>query len=347
MRFVNARRVSLLTTFVCACNGDVPAYQDDSPRPAPPVTPVPTATAIPAPNSVSDAGAADGMTTGPRTVRLLQANVGNVAVGCSDYRYKLCFKTTEDHVRESIASYRADIVALQEVVPVEMCQRMPAPSDAKVCSAASVASGASQVQRLLGPEYTVACDARSHFDCIGVRKTFAVIEGCSASAVCQSSPAVNTVPMQANCDSGFTASRFKIKLANGTRFDFVNAHLPSGSGAAACRVDQLERVFAEPGATLLAGDLNLDPYAGTDASEARFRALVGPTGTFRYHSGIVEHDPPHPTAFYLSGSSTFDHVVSNFAKGTCTTLGVAPATTRLDQGAGTDHRALLCDLTVP
>jgi endonuclease/exonuclease/phosphatase family metal-dependent hydrolase len=182
---------------------------------------------------------------------------------------------------------------------------------------------------------------------LGFFVCFVLLWGCSGAAICNGAPAVKTLPAQASCDDGFTASRFKIKLLSGARFDFVNAHLPSGGGGAACRADQLNGVFSESGATLIAGDLNLDPYAGTDASEVRFRELVGPGAAFKYHSGIAEHDPPHPSAFYLSGNSTLDHVVSNFAKGACTTLGVAAGTSRLDKGSGTDHRALFCELTVP
>ncbi len=82
-----------------------------------------------------------------------------------------------------------------------------------------------------------------------------------------------------------------------------------------------------------------------------FRTWVGAGEAFHCHRGPAERSPPRITASYpqilsYGGDHTYDHVVSNFAAGTCTTLGEAPNTTRLDGGSGTDHRALLCHLSI-
>jgi hypothetical protein len=100
----------------------------------------------------------------------------------------------------------------------------------------------------------------------------------------------------------------------------------------------------------VAGDFNFDPFRERSPLTEFWNQHVGPRESgsrFYYHSGPAEHQPPYATAFSLFGRRTVDHIVSNFALGSCYTLGEAPQTHRIDGGWGMDHRALLGELWIP
>jgi hypothetical protein len=280
-------------------------------------------------------------------MRLVQANVGNVAVTCGPYLYKLCYAETEELIRERLAKLDGDVIALQEVSPPWQCDNIQEGSDRRVCHRSHVDGQPTQVRRLVGEGYTIACDDRYQYDCVAVHPRFGTIENCTPGGMCtRPSPAV-----KAGCDDGFTVTGFRVLPKAGAPFTIVNAHPQSGPSAASagCRRHQIDQVFgvlAGPARTLATGDFNLDAYSDQDESAVAFRAVVGEGKRFQFHSGIAEHQPPYVTATYVNGGHVYDHVVSDFARGTCTTLGPAPGTGRLDGGSGTDHRALLCDLAI-
>jgi hypothetical protein len=296
----------------------------------------------------ADLGKGDGATT-RRPLRLVQANVGNVALTCSPYEYKLCYAETEARIRDNLAKHDADVITLQEVTAPWQCTAVSETSPDKVCHPSRYADVVQQVRRLVGSKYSIACDVRNQYDCIAVHERFGSIDRCAGSVPCIN--AGRTAPMAAGCDDGFTVAAFTVRPAAARAFTLVNAHPPSGS-AAACRRQQFEQLFAGPtplaGASraLLSGDFNMDPYHGNDESVTYWKRYAGAGKRFAYHSGIAEANPPYKTATYVIGDHVYDHVASDFARGTCKTLGFAPGTTRLDGGSGTDHRALLCDLTI-
>lgn len=288
----------------------------------------------------------------PNSMRLLQANVGNVAVTCGSYKYKLCYAETEARLGAAIRELDADVVSLQEVVSLEQCQAMNETDSRKVCHASQTADVAEQARRLVGDDYTIACDTRSHFECVAVKRSWGGIAGCPDGELCIDAEVSETAPPPgAGCDAGFSVSAVTINPARANAFRLVDLHPPSGN-AVDCRRSALVQVFEGSSAlargtrSLLAGDFNLDPFAGDDASERYLRDWVGAGKKFRFHSGTAEQSPPLMSAFYPIGNHTYDHVISNFASGTCKTLGEATGTVRLDGGSGTDHRALLCQLSL-
>ncbi len=307
--------------------------------------------------SDSPANVDDLKSSGQASMRLLQTNVGNVAAECSGYKFKLCDADTETRLAESIAALQPDVISLQEVVPNSMCDGMNESDPGKVCHPSRRAEPL-QARRLVGSDYTIACDARSHFECVAVRRGFGHIDRCEDGASCDLGTAATTAPATVGCDAGFSVSAVRILPLAGRAFTLIDAHPPSG-GAAECRKAQLTHIFEKPSSlagganAILSGDFNLDPYRGKDVSEVYFRSFVGAGKRFTFHSGIAEHDPPYPTARYLTpgdllaGGTTLDHVASDFAKGRCTTLGEAPGSARLDGDSGTDHRAMLCELRIP
>jgi hypothetical protein len=208
------------------------------------------------------------------------------------------------------------------------------------------------------------------WDCIGVRRDVGRI----ASFTSLPGTAPGAVPGE-TCDNGFTVSLALLDL-HGTPLQVTTAHPDSGQTRAGCRAEKLGRLFAALGGqtppvpTVVAGDINLDPYRTTDVSTelwSRFVSADGPT-PYRYRSGIAEADPPpftsnicglsqeDPTGLLLDVvqppagpcASTLDHVAATpDVTGTCDTLGEAPGDSRrLDGGGGTDHRGIACELVI-
>lgn len=280
----------------------------------------------------------------PRAFSVLSANVGNTLLACEAYAYKLCQIDVEERIRENIAALSPDIVVLQEVVGRHQCTTVDDEQPGFTCHDEHTVAEPSQARRLVGPEYDVACTARDGFECVAVKTSFGALPGCSSSAGCADA---ETVPPVEGCDPGFSVSAVDVELLGGGSLRVVNAHPDSGFDAA-CRAAQLEQMFALAGLgpTLIAGDMNLDPFADVDESVHVWDEHVGDGKRFRYHSGPAEHQPPYPTAVNPLFTGVLDHVVSDFAEGICTTLGEAPGSERLDGGEGTDHRALSCSLTM-
>lgn len=293
----------------------------------------------------ADAATADG-SRGTTTLRLVQANVGNLAPGCRGYAFNLCHADVEARLADRLRELDPDLVTLQELTSPAQCEAMRESDPGKACHGHPATA---QVERLLGPDYTIACDQRGAYECIAIHHRAGRIEGCGPGLPCTAA----TAAIDDGCDAGFSVSGIHVELDGGTRVGVINGHPPSG-GATSCRRDQLERALVSgevvdlDGPVLLSGDFNLDPYSGrSDPSTELWNQWVGPERRFAYHSGEAETVPPFPTAYSLVSRSVLDHVASDLFEGSCQTLGPAPGTQRLDGGSGTDHRALLCDLRLP
>jgi endonuclease/exonuclease/phosphatase family metal-dependent hydrolase len=295
------------------------------------------------------------------TAKVLTANIGNADIfNCNDYLYKLCLTSQENILAKNIAALNPDIVLLQEVFDDGICASMDAETHSdRVCYKYNEKQIHEQARRVIGQSYTIACESRSHYECIAIKSGFATISGCPVGHICiQGTGLTHDVP--SGCDS--KAGLFGIDVDFGSNYivSVVNAH-PQATGES-CRAAQLRRIFdgyADVPAlalsnrrTIVAGDMNMDPYRDdlTNEDVIAWKEHVGTGKPFYYLSGIAEHNPPYKTS--ITGS-TLDHVISNFATGSCATLGEAPGTTRLDgvtigtdyyQPETNDHRAILCNL---
>jgi hypothetical protein len=288
---------------------------------------------------VATAGAFMGCTAEPQTLRLLQANVGNSLLSCQDgYAFKLCEKATEDAVRDQIASLAPDVIALQEVLP--SCDGVVEDDPTYVCHA-DHASNELQIERILPDGYAFACDDRNGYECVAVKEEVASL----SSSYVVGDPVGSDD--DEDCDPGFTVGEITVSPRDAMSFTLVNGHPQSGF-IGACRRKQLQQVFTEfiGGPTVLSGDWNLDPFSGVDPSVDYWVQNVGEEKPFAYHSGIAERNPPFPTTDNVLQTAVLDHVASNFASGTCMTLGEAEGTERLCPGESCDHRALLCALDI-
>lgn len=277
-----------------------------------------------------------------RELVVVQANVGNVNVpGCGQHVFKLCQRPVEERAAEALRALDPDVVAFEEILPPELCEQTPSLNPYNLCSAPL--EPPSQVVRLLGPGYDVACDSRYGWDCLAVRQgvgaigadweTRPVLEGCE--------------------DDGFTLSAGTVELA-GSPVAVAVAH-PSSTDAP-CRAEQIRDLFESlpaDGPALLLGDWNLDPYREDDESVRYWKAQV--PSVFAYASGEDFTSYPgapsqlDPTGMTMDGdvlvsagpleTRTIDHVLVRDLAGSCEVR-------RIDGGGGMDHRAQVCAITV-
>ena len=271
---------------------------------------------------------------------VVQANVGNVNVaGCSEQVYKLCLRPVEQRARQAFADLKPDVVAFQEILPDDLCQRAPSRNPNNLCS--GPLQPRSQVERLLGSAQRHRCDDRFGWDCIAV--------GGKARL-----GRITTRPIVAPCtDTGFTlpVGYFRIRGWPVT----VSAAHPD-STRVDCRTAQLrdffEKGLPDRGPAIVMGDFNLDPYRENDASVQYWKTQV--PARFRYASSdiltllpvLIQLDPSGqapdvsdqltlPPPF---GQRTIDHVlIRDGVSGTCQVR-------RVDGGGGMDHRAQVCRL---
>lgn len=275
---------------------------------------------------------------------VLTANVGNGDPRCVIQLLKLCRSDVEARLTASLAELQAEVVALQETLPDHLCDSAPLVDPGNVCAGEY---SEPQVRRLLGPDYTITCEARNLIECVGVRTDVGEILGCELGALCESDRMATLPP---GCRTQLTIYAVTVQV-RGRVFDIVNAHPENRS--AECRLDSIRQIFegdiVQEQEVLILGDLNMDPWRGDDVSTEYWNTQVGPPETyaFYYHSGPAERVPPYPTLFYPLFERTLDHVASNFLEGTTLTLGEAPGTARMDGGRGMDHRGLYGWLSFP
>jgi endonuclease/exonuclease/phosphatase family metal-dependent hydrolase len=132
---------------------------------------------------------ADGVTP---NLRVLTINVGNGVTAAGPYSLRLSHRAYEDRIAAKIQTLAPAIVGVQEVAPREQCLRAaacPVHPDANgscqagagyVCEQLSCTDAehrSDQVQRLLGPDYTILCPGLaepgiSSVDCLGVHASF-------------------------------------------------------------------------------------------------------------------------------------------------------------------------------
>jgi len=295
---------------------------------------------------------------GLKQYTVLTANVGNADIMCgSDYMFKLCKFDVVKKIGDSIKKISPDIVALQEVYDINMCDNKTAEKDKKkVCHDYKNRDPREQVRRLLGEEYTIVCDGRSNFECIGIKKGVGKADGCGVGEMCRGKGAL-TLPEPDGCEPYPVIFGVDARIG-GNKMRIIDAH-PAASKSE-CRTKDIEHLFrgvggkkplADPGLKVLAmGDLNMDPFLEPpDASARIWRDFVGGEKPFRYMCGPAEANPPYPTC----AGRTLDHVISNFAIGDCMTLGRDKDNPRLDgtvgtaNPQGTDHSPILCKLYFP
>lgn len=286
----------------------------------------------------------------PQAMRVLTYNVGNANSDEPNYPLRLSYQSYEDHVGARIRALDADVVALQEVLSEKTCLAFTETDPARTCYAWGLRPEAAA--RVLGPGYSVACDARDHVECVGVKTSFGTIRGLAPGSYARSGAETPPLPFEActwaegechefNCDAESTVSAVWVDTAAGP-IRVVHLH-PTAAGlegtypgfagtpfagnmpysAQFCRAEQLKQAFEELATgekNLLLGDVNFDEREPFPMDQAIWREWVGPYAAFEDHTPRDELYQPYgthgPTGFNL------DHVLTDFAESAdCETWG--------------------------
>jgi len=322
-------------------------------------------------------------------VRVLTYNIGNPDADLPNYALRLRDQDYEDYMGAQIRAVGADIVFHQEVLSPTHCATFTETDPAHTCY--DSASRPPPIRRVLGDDYTVVCDQRRHVECIGVHVDFGTIEGVEPGGFVVDGAYTPPLPLaecdwaagtcnDTNCDGESTVSAVTV-LTEFAPLRVVHVH-PNAAGVdanddvytgAPCRALQLQQAFEgvdgfgdEPlvadGATLMAGDFNMDPVRlASDDEEALWARHVGAGNRFTDLSPVDENGDQHATRRAGLGLA-IDHVLTDRAPGTCTVwgddyLGTDPGTLPLDEDFDwttkpggefwidrTDHFAISCDL---
>lgn len=320
----------------------------------------------PAPGSVGADAALDASPSPPDTtdrrvrLRVLTANVGNLdeAEGgpCPKYhKGTQCDRATERIIAANLALHRPDIVVLNEVWDTARCQGVTEKVAARVCHDPSKLAPYQQARRYLGPGYTIVCDGIAHFDCIAARTARVTLKGCAPGGLCLAGATTPKHPAQCANNGSITSVSSAAVVVESLAFTVVNGHPLNAYNNAGdpCRLAQYQQIFeqlASAPRNLIMGDMNGDAlrFPTAFASFIYWNTKVGPARRFRYHSGPAEATPAPPT---WMNSVTLDYVLSDFASGTCRTLGHKADKDRLDHPAQPtfrmDHLGIVCDLWLP
>jgi len=297
-------------------------------------------------------------------VRVLTYNIGNPNAEDPDYPLRLKHRVYESYVGAQIRALAPDIVLLQEVLPTTHCDTLDESDPALTCY--DPANSAPPVRRILGPDYSIACDERLHVECIGVRVGFGQIPGVEPGGYVLSGAPTPDLPMSScewaagtcsndYCDYESTVSAVTVQTGYG---DLRVVHLhPNAAGSgfdgayngAPCRALQLQQVFeglpdqpdtplisAHP--TILGGDYNMDPVRMTSTYEsALWDAHVGATGRFTDFTPTDDNGVQYATRRGAFGMA-IDHVLADRSSGSCLVFGhddgfgADPGTVPLDDG---------------
>lgn len=295
----------------------------------------------------------------PASMRLLTWNIGNPDAKDPHYAFRLKHQDYEDFVRDRIRATVADVVFLQEVLSPSRCEGFIEPSPSRTCHDA--ANREPPIRRLLGPNYSIVCDARRQVECIGVRTSFGAISGVPLGGLVLDGAETPPLPLAAcdrlrgecsdeRCDGESSVSAATVEMERG-RVRLVHLHpMAPGKNEAVlfwgepCRYMQLQQALEgfrdgageddEP--TIVAGDFNLDPVRLIGEREAALWSMhIGEGRRFRDLTPCAPDGAQYGTRRGSFGTA-IDHVLVERARGKCTVhghgVGPDPGTEPFDAG---------------
>jgi hypothetical protein len=186
---------------------------------------------------------------------VLDYNVGNPDSADPYYPLRMQSQAYEDHVAGVIQELAPAIVFLQEVLSAKTCEAFTETDPTKTCY--EWTTRPRPAERLLGPDYSVVCDARDHVECVGVRIDFGTIEGLAPGEYVESGAETPELPLPSCdwaagectddlCDAESTVSAITVSTDAGP---LRVAHLHPMAQVSAfvsgdpCRTEQLLQVF--------------------------------------------------------------------------------------------------------
>lgn len=268
------------------------------------------------------------------------------------YENSLSWNPAEAALRGFLAEHEVDVVVFQEVFDDRWCADIDVDPELDFVCRDHDPEGPSQPQRLLGPDFVVACAPGQPDNCAGLRRSVGTFVGCEEGLCLEG---MGGMGPPSGCSNGARVSRAAIELADGGGLTLVNVHGTSGlsSEDRACRADQFAQVFedrgdGEPAASgernLVMGDLNTDPLVleGSDPSAAKWLEHVGEGRAFHWISDPSPDSPPTYADLFR-----IDHVVSDSAVGSCFVAGVTAGHPAVLEAVYWDHKPVVCDVELP
>jgi len=286
-------------------------------------------------------------------LRMISYNVGNVAVSCQAYRYKICYQSTERKVADQILALEQSgkpmVVMLQEMWHGD-CSQISTSwwrswSNPRLCDGAT--RGRPSVERILGNRYRYSCTQteniggtiRNGYECTGIDPW--QIDFTNTAYLGDARGYHPECVGGAGVDTGYQVTEV-VRFQSGQRFLLVNTHL-SGTTDNECRAAQINdlsnslRSRGNP-INLIAGDFNTEPYndvyAGGVAFRRNFYTPWYPGEAINPVAQLIDSGNM-PSARYVWGSPALDHVLSNSFSGNCLFRGYYD---------GTDHALVDCQL---
>ncbi|MCB9537236.1 MAG: hypothetical protein H6704_13370 [Myxococcales bacterium] len=264
------------------------------------------------------------------------------------YGSGLAWRPFVDDTRRFFADLDPDIVVFQEVFWPGDCPAVPAEARVGFVCEDWTPGDPTVAERVLGPDYQVACHPGHPDKCAAVHRRVGTFRGCDAPFCLEGL----TGGRVEGCGRGARVARGVIDRVDGGTLTLVNVHGTSGISRddQACRTAQVEQVFVDLGdgrpaadgaVNLVMGDLNTDPgrLTGFDASADRWLDFVGPEHAFHWLTAI---GPTAPRTY--GGAATIDHVVSDTLTGPCTYAGAPDGPPLPTEAVFFDHVPIVCTL---
>ncbi|MEZ4225581.1 MAG: hypothetical protein R3B13_31805 [Polyangiaceae bacterium] len=274
---------------------------------------------------------------------------GPAEASASDQYYGdgLAWRAVVEDTRAFLAEVAPDVIGFQEIFFSGDCTTVPADARAGFVCETWQPGDETVAQVILGAGYQVACHSGKDDKCVGVKKSFAILDGCDAD-LCMDFLDGAEVP---GCGSGSRIGRAALLRPNGERWTLVNVHGSSGLTLedTACRTKQFALVFedmdGQPAANgeknLILGDFNTDPgRADTfDPSAQKVLEHAGPGKSFHFVTDVGTDAVPT-----YAGNFNIDHVISDAFEGSCWAAGVDPGRPAVSDVAYFDHKPIVCSL---
>ncbi|MBN2498907.1 MAG: hypothetical protein JXR96_30230 [Deltaproteobacteria bacterium] len=245
-----------------------------------------------------------------------------------------------------LAKLQPDLVAFQEIFYAGDCALIPAEARTDFFCQQWTEGQPTVAQAVLGAGYQVMCMPGNADKCAAVKRSFGSFRGCG-SDFCLEGLQGSRIE---GCGHGARVGRAEVDLASGGTLTLVAVHGSSGfdTDDQLCRVAQFEQVFVDLGdgrpaacgeRNLVMGDLNTDPgrMAGSDPSATRFADFAGQGKAFAFLTDVG----PDAAPSYMD-LLNIDHVVSDFATGSCWIAGLSEGHPAVIDAKYFDHKAVVC-----
>jgi Endonuclease/Exonuclease/phosphatase family len=292
-------------------------------------------------------------------IQTISWNIGNVAITCNAYAFKLCYRSTERAVSDQFLSLeqsggKPDVIFIQEIFN-DACTYIPETNvlvnnfNPRLCSSPSSTTTLSHILGAPGVRYNYYCTVRelvasqyiNGYECIAVKVGSPIVltgQGYQIHPACENNP--NTATNYLGRDTG---ALFLYASLNGKPLNLGSVHL-TGTNKPDCRKIQIDKIKADPQnhprPRIIAGDFNTEPFNDSTLGGIAFRDDFTSNGFGYWASvaptyGTIIDDAHQSTAYYVGYSPALDHVISDSFTGSCSRGG---------NFNGTDHVWTRCYL---